>query len=305
MLKRLISVASALLLSMTCFSAAVCAEETAPTRVYRTSVEGAGTSNSYWKFIFALEAYSDGHIHIDVQCTNSSSSDCKEIGSVSFNDAYIASVGEKGYNNNISTFCGTTALSSGNSKLVSSFSDDNTIYNCVFSDWGSSYSGSTLMYFDLYAKDISTTIPFNLFGKEIEIPFGSEALPTGDAELQNMITKLKAENEELSKKNTELNTKVSELGTQNKELDTANKKYQTELENLTTQNQALATSILKFENENAALKAQLAAFDSDADGLLTTADAQMILIYYTEYLAGAVSGTTGDYAAYIKQFKGQ
>lgn len=63
--------------------------------------------------------------------------------------------------------------------------------------------------------------------------------------------------------------------------------------------------IKQLEAENAALKAQLAAFDSDADGLLTTADAQMILIYYTEYLAGAVSGTTGDYAAYIKQFKGQ
>lgn len=63
--------------------------------------------------------------------------------------------------------------------------------------------------------------------------------------------------------------------------------------------------IKQLEAENAALKAQLAAFDSDADGLLTTSDAQMILIYYTEYLAGAVSGTTGDYAAYIKQFKGQ
>ena len=63
--------------------------------------------------------------------------------------------------------------------------------------------------------------------------------------------------------------------------------------------------IKQLEAENAALKAQLAAFDSDADGLLTTADAQMILIYYTEYLAGAVSGTTGEYAAYIKQFKGQ
>lgn len=63
--------------------------------------------------------------------------------------------------------------------------------------------------------------------------------------------------------------------------------------------------IKQLEAENAALKAQLAAFDCDADGLLTTSDAQMILIYYTEYLAGAVSGTTGDYTAYIKQFKGQ
>lgn len=290
MLKRLISVASALLLSMTCFSAAVCAEGAEPTRVYRTSVSGdTDTDDNYnISYIATLEAYSNGSIHIEVQTVKASVFFINRIlGDFTFNDSIIKSINESKKTDCRSSY---------------SYDENNTIYT-ISTDYCKSFSYiANLQVQDTY---LNTTIPFTFFGKEIEIPFGSEALPTGDAELQNMITKLKAENEELSKKNTELNTKVSELETQNKELDTANKKYQTELENLTTQNQALATSILKFENENAALKAQLAAFDSDADGLLTTADAQMILIYYTEYLAGAVSGTTGDYAAYIKQFKGQ
>ncbi|MBP0988572.1 MAG: hypothetical protein J6S92_09865 [Oscillospiraceae bacterium] len=66
--------------------------------------------------------------------------------------------------------------------------------------------------------------------------------------------------------------------------------------------------IKKLEEENKALKNKLQsyeAFDSDGDGFLTSADAQMILVYYAEYLAGATSGKTGDYAAFIQTFKGQ
>ena len=66
--------------------------------------------------------------------------------------------------------------------------------------------------------------------------------------------------------------------------------------------------IKKLEEENKTLQNKLQSyesFDSDGDGLLTSADAQMILVYYAEYLAGATSGKTGDYAAFIQTFKGQ
>lgn len=66
--------------------------------------------------------------------------------------------------------------------------------------------------------------------------------------------------------------------------------------------------IKKLEEENKTLQNKLQsyeAFDTDGDGLLTSADAQMILVYYAEYLAGATSGKTGDYAAFIQTFKGK
>lgn len=63
--------------------------------------------------------------------------------------------------------------------------------------------------------------------------------------------------------------------------------------------------IKQLEEENTALKAQLAAVDYDADGLLTAADAQMLLVYYTDYLAGTTSGKTADYAQYIQNLLGK
>lgn len=59
--------------------------------------------------------------------------------------------------------------------------------------------------------------------------------------------------------------------------------------------------IKALEAENAALKATLAAIDSDSDDLLTAADAQAVLNYYVAYLAGKVSGKVSDYAEYSKQ----
>ena len=59
--------------------------------------------------------------------------------------------------------------------------------------------------------------------------------------------------------------------------------------------------IKALEEENAALKATLAAIDSDSDDLLTAADAQAVLNYYVAYLAGKVSGKVSDYAEYSKQ----
>lgn len=60
--------------------------------------------------------------------------------------------------------------------------------------------------------------------------------------------------------------------------------------------------IKQLETENAALKKQLAAIDSDSDGLLTAADAQMILNYYVAYLAKRVTGTAGDYPQFADTF---
>ena len=247
-LTRIVSAVCAAALGIGCFSFGAGAEEDEPTRIYRTSITGTNVAKNGWDFSYLLSAYSNGNIHIDVQCEKSHSSyDCNQIGSIQFDDSVIAAIGESGY-------AGTSSFSdSGNSssKYTTSYNSDIIVYNAIYSghDSFNHLTGSTLMSFELYVKEayLSSPVSLILFGKSLEIPFGSETSLSDNAELQNMITKLKAENEELSKKNTELNTKVSELETQNKELDTANKKYQTELENLTTQNQALATSILKFE----------------------------------------------------------
>ena len=42
------------------------------------------------------------------------------------------------------------------------------------------------------------------------------------------------------------------------------------------------------------------AFDFDSDNLLTAADAQMILTYYVEYLAGVNDGSVSGYADFVK-----
>lgn len=304
-MKHFISVCCALMLGISYFSVAASAGETEPIRIYRTSVSGetevgaVSTNNYNISYTATIEAFSEGLIHLEVNTVTASRISVNRIvGTYAFNDTFIQpfseSTDEKIQKSKETqhAYCKTTY----------SYDDSDIVYTLSTND-----CTSFTYVADLYVREayLKSTIPFTFFGKNIEIPFGTEAIPTGDIELQNTTTKLKAENEELSKKNTELSTKVSELETQNTELDTANKKYQTESENLKTQNQALSSSILKFETENNTLKDNLAAFDSDGDGFLTSADAQMILVYYAEYLAGATSGKTGDYAAFIQTFKGQ
>lgn len=61
--------------------------------------------------------------------------------------------------------------------------------------------------------------------------------------------------------------------------------------------------INQLEVENAALKTELESYkklDFDGDGLLTVKDAQMILIYYLDYLVGKTTGKVEDYSEYIK-----
>lgn len=286
MLKRFISVSSALLLSITCLSSAVYAEETVPTRIYRTSVSGDTDTddNHNISYTATLEAYSNGNIHIEVQTVKASVFSINHIiGDFTFNDTIIKTINESKKTNCHTSF---------------SYDEKNTIYT-LSTDYCTSFSYiANLQVQDAY---LNTTIPFSFFGKAIEIPFGSEALPTGDAELQHMITKLKADNEALTKQNTENATKIADLESKNKELETSVQNYETENSSLKSQNQALASSINKFDTENAALKASLAAIDSDSDDLLTSADAQAILNYYVAYLAGKVSGKVSDYAEYSKQ----
>lgn len=57
--------------------------------------------------------------------------------------------------------------------------------------------------------------------------------------------------------------------------------------------------IQKLEQENAELKNQLSSIDCDLDGLLTCSDAQMILNYYVDSLAGGASGKIEDYPEYL------
>lgn len=302
MLKRFISVSSALLLSITCLSSVVFAEETAPTRIYRTSITGTNVAKNGWDFSYSLSAYSNGNIHIDVQCEKShSSNDCNQIGSIQFDDSVIAAIGESGY-------AGTSSFSdSGNSssKYTTSYNSNGIVYNAIYSgdDPFNHLTGSTLMSFELYVKEAYLSSPVSLifFGKTLEVPFGAETPLTDNTEMQKTITNLKAENEALTKQNTENATKIADLESKNKELETSVQNYETENSSLKSQNQALASSINKFDTENAALKATLAAIDSDSDDLLTAADAQAVLNYYVAHLAGKATGKVSDYAEYSKQ----
>ena len=61
--------------------------------------------------------------------------------------------------------------------------------------------------------------------------------------------------------------------------------------------------IKQLEEENSKLKTEIESYkklDFDGDGLLTNADAQMILVYYTDFLVGKTTGKVEDYGEYIK-----
>lgn len=61
--------------------------------------------------------------------------------------------------------------------------------------------------------------------------------------------------------------------------------------------------IKQLEEENLKLKTEIESYkklDFDGDGLLTNADAQMILVYYTDSLVGKTTGKVEDYGKYIE-----
>lgn len=61
--------------------------------------------------------------------------------------------------------------------------------------------------------------------------------------------------------------------------------------------------IKQLEEENSKLKTEIESYkklDFNGDGLLTNADAQMILVYYTNSLVGKTTGKVEDYGEYIK-----
>lgn len=147
------------------------------TLVYRKSVKGkcAGIAQDFnkWDFIYALTAYTNGHIHIDVQCELGNILVCNKIGDFQFNDSMIAAIGESGYAGK-STF-DNHKLS--NSKYTTSFSGNDSsyvVYTSIFTYSGLEAASEVLMSFDLYVKEpyLKTNQPMILFGEEIEIPFG-------------------------------------------------------------------------------------------------------------------------------------
>lgn len=228
-------------------------------RIYRTSIDGTAKGNSSWSFTFALNAYSNGHIKIDVQCKSSNHA-CNEIGDIQFDDSMIAAIGEKG-------FSGTSSFNNNNfraSKYTESFAENNVIYTSIYSDWDSYLSGSTLMSFDLYVKEnyLHTKQKMVVFGQEIEIPFG-EAPADKDAiiaDLQEQLNKYKNG----TGVDEELATRVQELEKQNQELK--------------DDNEALKRTIN--------ILSQKKFCDINGDNLVDVADAQLVLKYYTETVAG-------------------
>ncbi|MCR4638964.1 hypothetical protein [Ruminococcus sp.] len=140
--------------------------------VYRKSVKGKN-KDKIWEFIYALTAYDNGHIHIDIQCETGNYVTCGVIGNFQFNDSMIAAVGQEGY-------AGTSSFDNYKltaSKYTTSFSDDDSsyvVYTSLFNAVGTSYAATMLMSFDLYVKEpyLKTNQPMVLFGEKIEIPFG-------------------------------------------------------------------------------------------------------------------------------------
>lgn len=292
-IKKIISTICASVFAFSCFGFNVNADkDDIVSRVYRTSVSGVTMDNkddSYSvSYTATLEAYSDGKIHIEVKNTaDSMHSQHHIIGKYSFNDFYIYPYNERNdksheYWSSHNHDCSTTY----------EYNNDNIVYTL------SAYSYYFKYISDLYVREeyLQSTIPFNFFGEDIEIPFGTVPISSNSDELQKVISELKYENEQLSKKNVELNTRMSELELDNEELNS-----------LRVQNYALSSSIVAIENENKRLVSKIESFnkmDFDGDGLLTNADAQMILVYYTDSLVGKTTGKVEDYSEYVKQISG-
>lgn len=197
---------AAVLLSSACsipvLNTAIAAESTKKedekTLIYRESVkgkcEGITYDGSKWDFIYALTAYNNGQIHIDVQCEKSNSNTCNKIGDIQFNDSMIAAIEEKGY-------AGTSSFDNSKhqyaAKYTTSFSGTDIVYTAIYSNGESYLAGETLMSFDLYVKEkyLKTNQKIGLFGTEIEIPFGEPPIDKDKkiAELEEEIAKLKAD----------------------------------------------------------------------------------------------------------------
>ena len=163
--------------------------------IYRTSVEGTNVSNT-WNFIFSLVARENGNIHIDVQCVSYKSSwgtNINDIGNIAFNDSQIAAVGEVGTNGK-SVFRG--GKSSSYSKFITSYVENNVVYTCIYSNYGDNLPGQNVMWFDLYVKEpyLTTNQIINLFGTEVEIPFGNPPIDKDVyiKELENKVTELES-----------------------------------------------------------------------------------------------------------------
>ena len=214
--------ACALALGAGCLPIAVCAEEATPKQIYRTSVSGntesdTTTTNNYnISYVATLEAYSDGLIHLEVRTVTASRfSVNRVIGSFSFDDTYIWRLNE-------SPTQKSTEITHDSCKTTYSFDDNGIVYTLSTLDtYDFTYAA------DLYVREpyIESSVPFQFFGKNIEIPFGAEEIPSGDAELQELIKNLQTEKEALAKQNSELDAKVLTLESQNKDLSESVQSY--------------------------------------------------------------------------------
>ena len=180
------------------------------TLIYRKSVKGKckeyAVASTCWDFIYALTAYKNGHIHIDIQCESSNFVNCGKIGDFQFNDTMIAAVGENGYAGK-SSFDNHKLT---DSKYTTSFSDKDPsliVYTSIFYNNSISYASVILMSFDLYVKEpyLSTNQPMVLFGEEIEIPYGEPL--NKDARIKELETKLRS----LEQRITNMQDNISKL----------------------------------------------------------------------------------------------
>lgn len=304
MFKKLISTICASTILFSCAEFSVKADDSNTVkRVYRTSVTDITnkeeSTNYQIQYTATLEAYSNGKIHIEVNTIKlSTTSHERIVGSYSFNDKYI-----KPYNELTNTEKSQETYL-GNCFTTYSYGDEDIIYTL-----STYYERSFTYKADLYVREqyLASTIEFTFFGDAIKIPFGDATISTDYMDLQNTVVELKNENERLAKNNTELNVRISDLESDNTKLLEENKAYEGDCNNLKIENHALSSSIVKYEEENIRLKSELESFkkmDFDGNGLLTNADAQMILVYYTDSLVGKTTGKVEDYSEYVKQISG-
>lgn len=212
MIKRIIStVTSATLIGSCMIAFPVYADDSESAVIYRTSCEGTNEDGNC-NFVYTLKARDNGNIHIEVQgkdYTGSSVNVVKTIGNLIFNDSMIASIDEIGANGKS---CSQLSFSGGSCRDITSYDESNIVYTVSCPSYTHDTMGKTIATYDLYVKEpyLTTNQTINLFGTEVEIPFGEPPIDK-DAKIE------KYENE-----NAELRNKIKE---QSEELETINAKY--------------------------------------------------------------------------------
>lgn len=251
--KNLISTISAIAVMSECLVIAPVEAALAEDVIYRISCEGTN-ENGTCSFVYVLKARSNGNIHIEIQgdrYLRSSTDTVGVIGNLVFNDTMIATLGEAGAN-------GTSELSrlAASVNNLESYDETNVIYTPSTSVYCHRVVGQPIASYDLYVKEpyLGTNQTINLFGTEVEIPFGNppidkdaviENLNTEVTRLTDVLTEKDAETDRLTAVLYDYAQKNSALEAENIEFSHAALQYQEEIKG----NQEIISDVTDRNNE--------------------------------------------------------